>query len=106
MSRAFDDAAVEALLGAYALDACDADEAAAVESLLARRPDLAREAERLANAAAWIGAAEALEAPSSMRDSVLTRARPSGFGGGRRAATRLSRVDGSSRRDDREPRPR
>jgi uncharacterized protein (TIGR03083 family) len=75
MSRAFDDAAVEALLAAYALDACDADEAAAVESLLARRPDLAREAERLANAAAWIGAAEALEAPSSMRDSVLTRAR-------------------------------
>lgn len=75
MSAAFDEAAVEALLGAYALDACDTDEAAAVEALLARRPDLAREAERLANAAAWIGAAEALEAPSTMRGSVLTRAR-------------------------------
>jgi len=75
MSAPFDEAAVEALLGAYALDACDTDEAAAVEALLALRPDLAREAERLANAAAWIGAAEALEAPTAMRGSVLTRAR-------------------------------
>ena len=75
MSAAFDEAAVEALLGAYALDACDSDESAAVEALLALRPDLAREAQRLANAAAWIGAAEALEAPSTMRGSLLTRAR-------------------------------
>jgi uncharacterized protein (TIGR03083 family) len=69
------DAAVEELLGAYALDACDADEAAAVEALLARRPDLAREATELANAAAWVGATEALEAPAGLRDSLFARAR-------------------------------
>ena len=53
------DAEVEELLGAYALDACEPDEAAAVEAVLARRPDLPREADRLSRAAAWIGATEA-----------------------------------------------
>jgi uncharacterized protein (TIGR03083 family) len=70
-----DDAATEELLGAYALDACDPDEATAVEALLARRPDLAQEAARLTNAAAWVGAAEALEAPVELRDAIFTRAR-------------------------------
>jgi anti-sigma factor RsiW len=41
------DADVEELLGAYALDACEPDETTAIEAVLARRPDLAREAARL-----------------------------------------------------------
>jgi uncharacterized protein (TIGR03083 family) len=68
------DAALEELLGAYALDALDADEADAVEAFLARRPDLAREADRLVRAAVWVGATEALEAPPTLREAVLTRA--------------------------------
>jgi uncharacterized protein (TIGR03083 family) len=70
------DAEVEELLGAYALDACDPDEVAAVEAVLARRPDLAREAARLGGAATWIGATGALEPPSRLRGSVLARAHP------------------------------
>lgn len=65
------DAEVEELLGAYALDALDADEVAAVEAVLARRPDLADEAERLSNVASWLGAAAAVEPPGGMRDGVL-----------------------------------
>ena len=76
------DAEVEELLGAYALDACDPDEAAAIEQVLARRPDLAREAARLSRAASWIGASETLDPPSALRGSVLSTAR--GGHGGRR----------------------
>ena len=65
------DAEVDDLLGAYALDACDPAEAAAVEAVLARRPDLAAEASRLANAAAWVGATEALEPPRTLRAAVM-----------------------------------
>jgi len=68
------DAEVEELLGVYALDACEPDEAAAIEAVLARRPDLAREAERLARAAAWIGATEATPPPPRMRIDVLAAA--------------------------------
>lgn len=75
MTAPADDAAIEELLGAYALDACDADEVAAVEALLARRPDLADEAVRLVNAAVWVGASEALEAPTGLRESLFARAR-------------------------------
>jgi len=70
------DTDVEELLGAYALDACDPAEAAAVEVVLARRPDLAAEAARLANAAAWIGATEALEPPRGLRAAVMGTTRP------------------------------
>jgi uncharacterized protein (TIGR03083 family) len=66
---------VEELLGAYALDACELDETEAIEGLLARDPVLAREAERLRQAAAWIGATEALEPPPGLRGSVLAAAR-------------------------------
>jgi len=66
---------VEELLGAYALDACDADETVAIEAVLARHPDLAREADRLARAAAWIGATEASEPPPRMRTGVIDAAR-------------------------------
>ena len=69
------DADVEELLGAYALDACEPDEIVAVEAVLLRRPDLAREAARLSRAATWIGATGALEPPSHLRGSVLGRAR-------------------------------
>jgi uncharacterized protein (TIGR03083 family) len=69
------DAEVEDLLGAYALDACEPEEMLAVEAVLARRPDLAREADRLVRAAAWIGAAEALEPPVDLASSVLVAAR-------------------------------
>jgi uncharacterized protein (TIGR03083 family) len=68
------DAEAEALLGAYALDACEPEEAAAVEAVLARRPDLAREADRLSRAATWIGASEATEPPARLRAEVLTAA--------------------------------
>jgi uncharacterized protein (TIGR03083 family) len=65
------DAEVADLLGAYALNAVEPGEAAAVEAALARNPDLAREAERLARAAAWLGAAEALDPPSRLRGNVM-----------------------------------
>jgi uncharacterized protein (TIGR03083 family) len=65
------DAEVEELLGAYALDALEPDELAAVEAVLARRPDLAREAGRLSSVAAWLGATEATEPPGRLRTGVL-----------------------------------
>jgi uncharacterized protein (TIGR03083 family) len=68
------DAEVEELLGVYALDACEPEEAAAIEAVLARRPDLAREADRLSRAAAWIGATEATEPPPRMLTAVLAAA--------------------------------
>jgi uncharacterized protein (TIGR03083 family) len=70
---ALNDAEREELLGAYALDALDPDEAAAVEDLLERRPDLAREADRLARAAALLGTGASAEVPASLRGSVLAR---------------------------------
>jgi len=65
---------VEELLGAYALDACEPEEIAEVEAVLARRPDLAREAERLSRVAGWLGAIEATEPPGRMRTDVLDAA--------------------------------
>lgn len=75
MTVPFDDSGLEELLGAYALDACDPEEAAALEQLFVRRPDLAREAAQLADAAVWIGASEALEPPASLRRAVFDHAR-------------------------------
>jgi uncharacterized protein (TIGR03083 family) len=68
------DAEVEALLGAYALDACEPDEVAAIDAVLARRPDLAADADQLARAAAWIGAAHAARAPERLRSTTLAAA--------------------------------
>jgi uncharacterized protein (TIGR03083 family) len=73
--RPLDAAEVEELLGAYALHACELDETEAIEQILAREPELAREAERLRHAAVWIGATEALEPPAGLRDSILATAR-------------------------------
>jgi uncharacterized protein (TIGR03083 family) len=74
MPRELSDTEVEELLGAYALDALDPDEVVAVEAVLARRPDLALEADRLSSVAAWLGATEAVEPPGGMRAGVLDAA--------------------------------
>ncbi len=63
------------LLGAYALDALDDQEVAAVEALLERDPDSAREVERLREAAAWIAATEALAPPRDLRSQLFARAK-------------------------------
>ena len=73
--RRLDATEVEELLGAYALDACETDETDAIEEFLAHDPVLAREAERLRHAAAWIGATEALAPPPGLRELVLASAR-------------------------------
>jgi uncharacterized protein (TIGR03083 family) len=63
------------LLGAYALDAVDDDETLEIDALLARDRDAAAEAARLHEAAAWIGATEALVPPASLRAAVFGSAR-------------------------------
>ncbi len=73
--RSLTDVEVEDLLGAYALDVCEPEEVPAIEAVLARRPDLAHEAERLSRAAAWLGAMGAAEPPPRMRSGVLDTAR-------------------------------
>jgi len=70
-----DDTMLDELLGAYALDAVDTDEAVAVEEYLERAPGAAHEVARLRNAAAWIGATEALAPPPELHDTVLEAAR-------------------------------
>jgi uncharacterized protein (TIGR03083 family) len=69
-----DDTMLDELLGAYALDAVDADEAVAVEEYLERAPHAVHEVARLRNAAAWIGATEALAPPPELHDTVLEAA--------------------------------
>ncbi len=61
----------EDLVGAYALDACEPDEAAALDVYIGEHADVAAEAERLRNVAAWLGAAGALEPPSPLRERLL-----------------------------------
>jgi uncharacterized protein (TIGR03083 family) len=70
-----DDAMLDELLGAYALDAVEPDEADALEAYLERSPEASAEVARLRNAAAWIGAAEALAPPPALRETVLDAAR-------------------------------
>ena len=62
------------LVGAYALDACDLEEAAAIDAFIAENADAAVEAERLRDAAAWLGAVGALQPPLALRDRVLAAA--------------------------------
>jgi uncharacterized protein (TIGR03083 family) len=64
------------LLGAYALDAVDDDDAAAVAELVAEDESARRELRRLRGAAAWIGATEALAPPRDLRTQLLQRATP------------------------------
>src|SRR5438105_4173220 len=70
-----DDAQTRELLGAYALDACDDDEGAAVEAFLARDAAARAEADELRNVASLLGAAHALAPSPGLRDAVLARAR-------------------------------
>jgi hypothetical protein len=67
-AESFDD-----LIGAYALDACDDDEMAAIEAYVAEHPDAAAEVERLRAAAAWLGASGPLIPPPNLRSSILLR---------------------------------
>jgi len=70
-----DDTTIDELLGAYALDAVEPAEAAAVEEYIERAPSAASELARLRNAAAAIGATEAFAPPPELLDSVLSAAR-------------------------------
>ena len=65
------------LVGAYALDACDPAEAAAMDAYIAEHADAAAEAERLRDVAAWLGAAGALHPPVALRDRLFAAAAPS-----------------------------
>jgi uncharacterized protein (TIGR03083 family) len=62
------------LVGAFALDAIDADEAAAIEEFLAAYPERAREVERLRAAAAWYGASQTETPPPALREAIMRRA--------------------------------
>jgi uncharacterized protein (TIGR03083 family) len=63
------------LLAAHALHASLPEEEVRIERLLATDPAAAAEFHRLSNAAAWIGATEALTPPPTLRRSVLAAAR-------------------------------
>ncbi|WP_258724763.1 anti-sigma factor domain-containing protein [Cellulomonas sp. NS3] len=66
---------VRDLLGAYALDAVDDVERRAVERLVARDPDAARELAELTATAALLGSAAQVPAPADVRASVLAAIR-------------------------------
>jgi uncharacterized protein (TIGR03083 family) len=65
----------EDLLGAFALDACDTDETAAMDRFAAAHPEVAVEVERLRTAAAGLAASDALAPPRDVRTSVFELAR-------------------------------
>jgi len=65
----------EDLLGAFALDACDAEETTAVERYIDAHPEVGRDVERMRAAAAGLAASDALAPPREVRDGLLTRAR-------------------------------
>lgn len=65
----------EDLLGAFALDACDSDEMAAVERYITANPEVIAEVERLRTAAAGLAASDALAPPRDVRAAVFERAR-------------------------------
>jgi len=71
---AYDHELLRGLIGAWALDACPAEEAAQVEHHLAGCPSCAEEANRLRDAAGWLSADEPLDPEPNLRGSVLTRA--------------------------------
>ncbi|WP_129337869.1 anti-sigma factor [Cellulomonas endophytica] len=66
---------VRELLGAYALDAVDADERRAVERLVARDPEAAAELAELRWVATRLGEAVAADPPAGLRDAVLAAVR-------------------------------
>ncbi|MEV6970835.1 zf-HC2 domain-containing protein [Hamadaea sp. NPDC051192] len=69
------DAHVADLLGAWALDACDGVEAAAIEAHLAQCAPCSAEAWKLRAASAWLGIEHVMEPPPGLRGQILERAR-------------------------------
>jgi uncharacterized protein (TIGR03083 family) len=69
------DGDVRELLGAYALDALSADEAAEVEALLVRDPEAAAEAARLRSVAGLLALADAARPPTGLRETTMESAR-------------------------------
>lgn len=68
-------AVVAEMLGAWALDACDDAESAAIEAHLRQCPECAAQARQLRSAASWLGT-EDIQPPSpQLRQAVLARAR-------------------------------
>jgi hypothetical protein len=63
------------LLGAWALDACDSGEAAAVEAHLSHCHDCATEARQLRAAASWLGFDRVEAPPPGLRQATLAKAR-------------------------------
>jgi uncharacterized protein (TIGR03083 family) len=63
------------LLGAWALDVCEDDEAATVEAHLGQCDECASEARRLRSAVGWLGAERMIAPPLTLRQSVLDEAR-------------------------------
>jgi uncharacterized protein (TIGR03083 family) len=61
----------EDLIGAYALDACEPDEVAALDAYVAAHPEVAPEIERLRAAAAALGSAGAVQPPPDLRGRML-----------------------------------
>ncbi len=71
--RHADDAATRELIGAWALDALEPADRDAVEDLIARDPDAAREARSLHETAAVLGAALARPAADAVRAATLAQ---------------------------------
>lgn len=71
MTTSVPDDDARSLLGAYALDAVDPDERAAVEQLVATDPSAAAELAQLTAVAATLGDAVAGDPPAALRASVL-----------------------------------
>jgi uncharacterized protein (TIGR03083 family) len=74
MGMQLDRQSFEELLGAYALDACEPDEVAALDAYVDAHPEAFAEVERLRAAAAWIGASGSTTPPPGLRGALLTRA--------------------------------
>lgn len=72
MTPSCDHETLRGLIGAWALDACTAAEAAGVEQHLADCPSCADEAARLRDAAGWLSADEPLDPAPGLRGSVLS----------------------------------
>jgi uncharacterized protein (TIGR03083 family) len=84
---------VRALLAAHALHASLPEEEVRIERLLRDDPAAAAELQRLSNAAAWIGATEALTPPPALRHSVLAAARERRHTAGDDGLMRLYRTE-------------
>ncbi|WP_345074473.1 zf-HC2 domain-containing protein [Phytohabitans flavus] len=96
------------LIGAWALDACDPDEAARVDAHLRGCATCAAEARRLRSAASWLAADRMVPAPPALRHRVLAgahAARPAALmrtllGAYAGQAALLDRLLGAVRADD------